>query len=252
MKNAISGSSAFYDNISGFYDEMISFDNSLLYRSGLMKNFIHSGMKTAADLGCGTGLDSVSLALAGLDVTAFDISQGMIEEAKKNSSGRGLNINFINSGIDKIPKEFYDKFDLAVSLGNTLANLNPKTLKKALVKTRKILLKNGMLVIHLLNYEMIKKTNKRIVKISNGNDNTIIRFYDIFKNKFNFNILKFRNSNSSEYEFNSSAIYPYNKKSINEILKQAGFRNIKFYGSLKLDKFEKDSSGDLVITAFKI
>jgi glycine/sarcosine N-methyltransferase len=243
--------SVFYDKISVFYDEMINFDTLLTTRSGLLKNFILPGMKTAADLGCGTGLDSVSLAIAGLDVTAFDISKGMIQAAEKNSYNRGLNIKFINSGIDKIPKEFNNKFDIAVSLGNTIANLNPKILKAALIKTRKILTKNGMLVIQLLNYEKIRKNNNRIVKISNVNDKTIIRFYDIFKKNFNFNILKFSSNSLSEYELNTSVIYPHNKKSMNENLKKAGFTDIKFFGSLKLDKFKKSSSGDLVITAVK-
>lgn len=241
--------SVFYDNISVFYDEMVNFDTSLTIRGGLLKDFILPGMKTAADLGCGTGLDSVSLAMAGLNVTAFDISSGMIQLAEKNSIKRGLNIKFINSGIDKISKEFYNKFDIAVSLGNTLANLRPKTLKNALIKISKILHKKGMLVIQLLNYEKIRKTNKRIVRISNGKDKTIIRFYDIFKDKFNFNILKFNSSNPAEYEFNTSVIYPYKKKSMSEILMDSGFTDIKFFGSLKLDKFEKNSSGDLVITA---
>jgi len=252
MKNVISVPSAFYDNISGFYDEMISFDSSLKSRYELLKNFIKPRMKTAADLGCGTGLDSISLALAGLEVTAFDISEGMIKEAAKNAVKKGVNIKFVNTEIDKIPAEYHKNFDLAVSLGNTLANLNPKTTKAALNNSRKILKKNGMLIIQLLNYELIRKINKRIVKISSVNDKTIIRFYDIFKDKFYFNILKFSNSNPSEYELNTSAIYPYNKKSINEMLKCAGLSNIKFYGSLKLDKFEKSLSGDLVITAFKI
>jgi len=119
MKNNISKSSYFYDDISCFYDEMISFENTLKSRHIAIKNLITPAMKYAADLGCGSGLDSISLALAGLDVTAFDISAGMIEIAKRNSLSRGLKINYVMSSIDKISIEYHNKFDIAVSLGNT-------------------------------------------------------------------------------------------------------------------------------------
>lgn len=251
MKNVISGSPTFYDNISCFYDEMINFDTLLISRSGLLKKFILPGMKTAADLGCGTGIDSVSLALAGMDVTAFDISKGMIKEAKKNSSNRGLNINFIKSGIDKIPINFSEKFDLALSLGNTLANLDHRALNAAIKKIFMILKPGGKVVIQILNFMLIKEKNKRIVKITEVNNNTIIRFYDIFKEKFNFNILRFNNINPSDYSLNTSSIYPYDANTIKNILQKSGLTNIKYYGDLKLNKFEKNSSGDLVIIAFK-
>jgi len=251
MKNNISRPFDFYDNISGFYDEMISFDSALENRKAVIKNLIRPGMKTAADLGCGSGLDSISLALAGSDVTAFDISVGMIEIAKKNSLSMGVKINYVLCSIDKISNEYYSQFDIAVSLGNTLANLDPKTLDTALKKIHKILKKDGMLLIQLLNYELIRKKNKRIVKISKGKDETIIRFYDIFADKFNFNILKINNDAPAKYELNTTAIYPYTRKLIKKMLKNTGFKKSKFYGSLKPEKFEESKSGDLVVIAHK-
>lgn len=249
MKYLINKPAEFYDNISGFYDKMISFESSLDNRKQVIRNLVKRGMKTACDLGCGTGLDTISLALAGLNVTAFDISGKMIEQAAKNSLRMGVNVNFEVGPIHKIDLKYSNKFDMAVSLGNTMANISPRELTGCFKKIHKMLKQKGILVIQLLNYELIRKSNKRIIKISNGNEETIIRFYDILPEKFNFNILKFNNADPSKYALNTAVIYPYNRQSIKAMLQKAGFGKIKFSGSLGLENFVSNKSGDLVITA---
>ncbi len=44
------------------YDEMISFEKAVENKKKLLKNFIKPEMKYAADLGCGSGVDSIALA----------------------------------------------------------------------------------------------------------------------------------------------------------------------------------------------
>lgn len=241
----------FFDNISSFYDGMISFKTALERRKSILSKFLNDKIHTAADLGSGSGLDSVSLALSGLSVTAFDQSEGMLAQAKANASAFGLDVQFVKSSIAKINKKFYDRFDIAFSLGNTLANLPPEKLPVALKKIRSVLNENGTAVLQVLNYSQILKENNRIINVTEMDGEIYVRFYDFMPESLNFNILKFKKDMPSERSLYTTKLYPHTKMVFQELLKDAGFRKVNFYGSLGLQKFEKYSSKDLVVVAAK-
>ncbi|MCX6149156.1 MAG: methyltransferase domain-containing protein [Ignavibacteriales bacterium] len=241
----------FFDDISEFYDGMIGFSFALSRRKEMLKKFLKDEFKSVADLGCGSGLDSISLASLGLEVTGFDLSQKMIDNAKKNSISAGFDISFQQSSLDKIDRAFYGKFNVAFSMGNTFANLNLSQLKLALKKISLLLKMNGRVVIQILNYSQIIKTGDRIVNINNREGFTFIRFYDFFPTHFNFNIIKFKSDNPGERELYTTKLYPHNKEAFQYLLRKEGFRKIKFYGSLSLDKFIQNQSKDLIIVADK-
>ena len=168
----------FYDELAVNYDEMISFDKAVEKKKKLLKNFIKPEMKYAADLGCGSGVDSIALASLGLKVTAFDPSVEMLEVAKENVERVKAKVTFHNQSIDSISEDFDDQFDLVVSLGNTFANIGKEQLVKSLQRCKQILKPQGILLIQILNYEKILSEKQRIVNITEGDDKYFIRFYD--------------------------------------------------------------------------
>ena len=65
----------FYNEVSPFYDSMISMEKSLIRRKTFYESvFTNKHIKVVADLGCGSGLDSLALASMGLKVSGFDSS----------------------------------------------------------------------------------------------------------------------------------------------------------------------------------
>lgn len=250
-KNTIQSNKNFFNSVSEFYDEMIVFDKSLITRQNALKKFIKPGMKTAADIGCGTGLDSISLSLLGLKVTSFDISEEMIQHAKSNSIRRNLEIEYVNQSADKIGKPFNKSFDIALSLGNTLLNLDKNKLIKAISRVYNILKPDGLFLLQVLNFDLIKKENKRILKITQTKENYIVRFYDIFENFYNFNILRFNTLNTAQFSLNTTKLFPHRLSFFKSVLKNTGFKKIEIYGDLNLNKFNKFGSNDLVISAVK-
>jgi glycine/sarcosine N-methyltransferase len=241
----------FFDNISEFYDSMIDFKLTLNRRKELLKNLVKNNAKTAVDLGCGSGLDSISLAMLGLNVTGFDLSKKMINIAQKNSQKLGLKISFLNSGIEYINETFNNKFDLAVSLGNTLPNLNKPQLKKALVKIYNILAPKGNLLIQMVNFEQIISNGERILNITKKDNFNFVRFYDFFPTYFNFNILIYNQDNLKKKNLYTTKLYPHRKSDIVHLLMHYKFKNIKCFGSLRLEKYHKYYSKDLIIIANK-
>lgn len=65
------------------------------------------------DIGTGPGFIAITLALAGHDVTAVDVTQAMLDQAKKNADNYQVEINLVLSDVQSLP--FVDNsFDLVV------------------------------------------------------------------------------------------------------------------------------------------
>jgi glycine/sarcosine N-methyltransferase len=241
----------FYDALSSDYDSMINFDSSLLKRTALLNNFIIPGNKAAADLGCGSGLDSIALSHIGYHVTGFDISQSMVNTASANAHRLGVNAEFYSHPIHLIPKQFNNKFSFAVSLGNSLANINRKNLALSFARIYKLLNPGGQLLVQILNYDRILSSKERIVGITEKENTTFIRFYDFEKERTFFNILKIEKGTKINHSLITSEIFPYRMNEFIKIIKGAGFKRVKKYGGLDKSLFDAKRSNDLVITAIR-
>ena len=241
----------FYNSASAYYDKMIDFDSALQKRKILLSNFIYEKIKSVADVGCGTGVDSISLSQLGLNVTSFDPSAEMINTARTNSEKHNSKIDFFNFSADEIPKTFYNKFDLVVSLGNTLANIPSGKIEKSVAKLFKLLKNDGRVLIQILNYQKILKEKERIVNITKQDDEYFIRFYDFGKKDLTFNILKFNSDQTSRKELISTKIFPYKAKELKKVFIETGFKKIELFGGLDKKPFDVKASSDLVLIAQK-
>jgi len=242
----------FYDRLANEYDQMISFRNAVENKRRILANFIVPGMKYAADLGCGSGADSIALASAGLKVAAFDPSDEMLKVAKENVEKKIVKVSFHNYRIDEIPDEFNDQFDIVVSLGNTFANIPKEKLYESLKRCFQILKPDGILFIQVLNYEKILNERERVVNITEGKDKYYVRFYDFTTTEIIFNILTFSKINLSDYMLITTLVFPHLQNDLIQEIKKAGFFSIELYSDFNQSAFDKQSSKDLVIRSQKV
>lgn len=241
----------FFDKVSVFFDNMTNSLKVINNRKILLKNFISENVSNAVDLGCGTGNDSIALSLNGLEVDGFDISRDMIKQAKINAKQYNVKINFYNKRIDKIPITFHNKYELAVSLGNSIANVEKNLLMPSFKKVYNLLKPRSKFIIQILNFTAIQKANNRIVNITKNSPNVYVRFYDFFSLPMNFNILRFNENDTNDFELLTTTLYPYNKEYLIMQLKKAGFKKISSYSDLNKNKFDKLNSKDLIIITEK-
>lgn len=240
----------FYNEIASGYDDMVSFGKLIEKKSKDLAGFIDDKIKSAADIGCGTGVDSIALSLSGLKVTAFDPSSEMISVAKTNAAIYDSQINFYISSSDEIPKEFNDQFDLVVSLGNTFANIPSNKFAESIQRCYRILKPGGRLLVQILNYANILNNEKRIVNIREGKDNYFIRFYDFYNEYLVFNILTFSKLKPSEQSLISTKLFPHSRADFDRELLKTGFYSIQFFSDLGLSDFNVESK-DLIVSAWK-
>ena len=242
---------AFYDELASDYDDMISFEKAVEKKKKLFKNFLTSEMKSAADIGCGSGVDSIALSLSGLKVTAFDPSSEMLKIAKANTARTNSKVEFHNYTADNIPTEFNSQFDLVVSLGNTFANISKDKFNDSIKTCQDLLKPKGQILLQVLNYEKIISENQRIVNITEGKDNYFIRFYDFLDEYILFNILTFSKTDPAQNKIISTKIYPHTLENFMSGLEIAGFNEFQFYSNFELSSYNKEQSKDLVVRAFK-
>jgi len=241
----------FYDELASDYDNMISFEKTVENKKKLLKNFLTSKMKSAADVGCGSGVDSIALASLGLNVTAFDPSVEMLKVAEANAKRLNVKVGFHNYSADNVPTEFNNNFDLVVSLGNTFANIPKEKFLTSLQRCYEILRPKGQLLIQVLNYHKVLLEKQRIVNITEGEKGYFIRFYDFSGDELVFNVLSFVKSNLSDNKLITTKLYPHLVKDFAAGLKMAGFSKFQFYSDLKLTSFDEKLSKDLIIQAYK-
>jgi ubiquinone/menaquinone biosynthesis C-methylase UbiE len=241
----------FFNQLADYYDLMISFTEAVERKKKVLEKIITPGNKFAADLGCGTGTDSIALAKLGVKVSAFDPSLEMLNCARKNANTANKIISFYNHTISKIPADFNSKFDRVISFGNTFANINYEDLAVSLKRCFELLRKGGTLFIQVLNYHKILSEKERIVNITGTGANLFVRFYDFKEGHLVFNLLKVNKSKLSDYSLISTEIFPHLKDDFEASLAGMDFNSIEFYGDLQLNPFGRETSKDLILRAVK-
>ncbi|MDH3268137.1 MAG: class I SAM-dependent methyltransferase [Ignavibacteria bacterium] len=241
----------FYNELASEYDQMIAFKKAIENKKRLLKNLITPEMKYAADLGCGSGVDSIALTSLGLKVTAFDPSAEMLEVAKENIIKEKAKVTLHNQFADSISEDFDEQFDLVVSLGNTFANIGSEQLIKSLQRCKQILKPQGILLIQILNYDKILNEKQRIVNITEGEDEYFIRFYDFIGTEIIFNIITFNKEKSSKHKLISTKLFPHTQNDFDAVLKKIDFSKAEYFSDFDLTIFNNEKSKDLIIKVIK-
>lgn len=243
--------SDFYNEISNFYDEMISVKESEEKKIKLYTELFFCDNGRAADLGCGSGIDSYALYKCGYQVDGFDSSGHMITKAKEKYTIQNEKINFHNQDIISIPKNFTSSFDLILSMGNTFANISNEEFGSSLKKIYELLKTGASAFIQIINYKKIIDENKRILNIKKKDGRTIIRFYDYEQNFIRFNILTFSDNNPINHSLVSTKLFPHQPSEFIKVAESMGFDKPNIFSDLKENIFDENRSANLLVKLTK-
>jgi ubiquinone/menaquinone biosynthesis C-methylase UbiE len=243
---------AFYDDVSSFYDEMTHFDDALKKRIEIFNSiFNRCELKTIADIGCGSGLDSIALASLGYEATGFDPSAKMLNKARVNANKKGVKAKYKKYSIQNIPKLYNKKFDMAIAFGNVFSNIPQDEIQNSLIRIYDMLKDGGVLFLQILNNDKILKEKQTLIGTKEDERSLIVRYYDYYEDHLLFNILKIDRGEKTKGFLLKTILYPYRKKELLGFLENCGFYKIKIYGDIKLGKYKRDISKDLVVVARK-
>lgn len=121
----------FYDNLASQYDKLFLDWKATTNEQALILNklFSDNGYNKKAkvlDCACGIGTQAIGIASLGYDVTASDISEGELEEAKKRADEAKVNIKFAQADFCALSKTFTERFDVIIAMDNALPHMLSK------------------------------------------------------------------------------------------------------------------------------
>ena len=117
-------------------------------------NFLSRILKKGSvlDAGCGKGRHAVPLALKGFKVVAVDISESMLNAAKRYAREKHVNVEFIKGDISTISLRS-SFFDNIISMYSVLSELNEKNRLITLKNFSKWIKPKGRVVVEVPNLE---------------------------------------------------------------------------------------------------
>jgi cyclopropane fatty-acyl-phospholipid synthase-like methyltransferase len=108
------------------------------------------------DLGCGWGRHAIELARAGMRVTGLDLSQPLLETARRRAAEAGVEVEWVRADMRKLP---YDAdFDAVVSLFSSLGYFPTERAELGVLRgVRRALKPGGALLVETMHRDQVAR-----------------------------------------------------------------------------------------------
>lgn len=151
----------FYDNLASEYDKLFLDWQSTVKEQGLIldKIFRDNGFHNTAkilDCACGIGTQAIGLAVLGYNVTASDISDGELKEARERAIKNNVEISFKHADFCDLQKTFKKQFDIVIAMDNALPHmLSKSSLETAIKSITNQMATGGIFVASIRDYDVL-------------------------------------------------------------------------------------------------
>jgi 2-polyprenyl-3-methyl-5-hydroxy-6-metoxy-1,4-benzoquinol methylase len=208
------------------------------------------------DIACGAGDQSVEFARLGINVTAFDISERLIESAQEFARDHEVSVNFFMG--DMLKMSYEKQFNAAVLLSHSFGFFNHDENKQVLTDTYKALKEGGCLLLDLMNPYNIPKFMKTWTALEGGYLLNEPHLLDAPAGVLRGRPATFIDTDNNrivlmdEDALSNNDIRMYTALEIRSMLEEAGFTKIDFYGQNKLPRMQYSSGSErMVVIASK-
>ena len=154
----------FYDNMASHYDKLFqdweatTREQAVILDQIFRDNGFHRSAKVL-DCACGIGTQAIGLAALGYGVTASDISDGELREAKIRAEKQKVNIPFVCADFRRLSESFDRTFDIAICMDNALPHmLSESALAEAIHSITAQISPGGMFVASIRDYDALLQT----------------------------------------------------------------------------------------------
>lgn len=150
---------SFYDNMASSYDKLfLDWEATTREQAALLDRiFVDNGYDESAhilDCACGIGTQAIGLARLGYGVTASDISEGELAEARQRAAKNNVQINFAQADFTALEDTFDKQFDIVMAMDNAIPHmLTADALEAAIRSMVGRMAEGGMFVASIRDYD---------------------------------------------------------------------------------------------------
>lgn len=235
-----------FQSTAEFY-EILSDDESRIKREGpFLKDLLsRCPGSRVADLACGTGVHAEFFAAHGAQVTAFDLSDEMLDIAKKKRSHE--KIEYRENDMRDISG---GPWDLILCLGNSLSLLgNLRDIDRTFRAVRESLSPGGLFLGQVLNYrsEKNQKPRQRIEK-KNANSGEIVAVKNLVphENRTLLSLSFFSMGEADESLSETAFLLNLSPEDISNAAHQADMETVETFGSFDGAEYDEATSPDFI------
>jgi 2-polyprenyl-3-methyl-5-hydroxy-6-metoxy-1,4-benzoquinol methylase len=151
----------FYDKLATHYDKLFldwqaTTREQAVILDRLFQNYGFDKSAQILDCACGIGTQAIGLAAMGYDITASDISQGALAEAKERAAKNNVQIPFVNADFCALSETFARPFDIILAMDNALPHmLTSDALGSAIRSITNQIVDGGMFVASIRDYDAL-------------------------------------------------------------------------------------------------
>ena len=169
----------FYHVLAGVYDVLFPVtEQQRRFFAGLVEE--HS-VRRVLDVACGTGEQAAMFRELGVEVSALENDERMLEAVR----AKGLGIDARLGSMEHVATRFEPGFDMAICIGNSLPHLpSLAAVRRTLGGMRSLLRPGGVLVVSVVNFDWVARKHvtalpRKAVRHADGRPITFERFYDL-------------------------------------------------------------------------
>lgn len=151
----------FYDSLAAQYDKLFLDWQATTHEQAeiLEKLFRENGFDTSAsilDCACGIGTQAIGLAALGYSVTASDISDAELAEAKLRADNNHVTLRLERADFRTLSETFPNPFDVIICMDNALPHmLSPEDLEAAVKSIVDQMAAGGLFVASIRDYDAL-------------------------------------------------------------------------------------------------
>ena len=151
----------FYDNMASQYDKLFldwqaTTQEQAVILDRIFQDYGFDRSAHVLDCACGIGTQAIGLAALSYRVTASDISDGELAEARKRAEEQDVDIRFEHEDFCALSETFSEQFDIVIAMDNALPHmLTEEALDKAVKSIVSRIRPGGIFVASIRDYDRL-------------------------------------------------------------------------------------------------